>query len=68
MMNNSTFCCMSVQSLARFMGKFSLEMHLGGLGMKWKVNSNCSNCGFEGVFWDFDVVVDGRFGLIGCAQ
>lgn len=33
--------------------------------MKWKVNGKCLDCGMEGVFLHFDVVVDGGFGLIG---
>ena len=35
------------------------------LGMKWKVNGKCLDCGLEGLFLDFDVAVDSRFGLIG---
>ena len=47
------------------MGKFSLEIKLGQLGMKLKVNGKCLDCGLEIVFLYFDVIVDGRFGSIG---
>ena len=33
-MDRSTLCCMSLQSLARFMGNFNFYMQLGQLGMK----------------------------------
>ena len=47
------------------MGKFSLEIKLGQLEMKLKVNGKCLDCGLEIVFLYFDVIVDGRFGSIG---
>ena len=33
--------------------------------MKWEVNGKCLDCVLEGVFLDFDVVVNGGFGLTG---
>ena len=33
-MDRSTLCCMSLQSLARFMGNFNFYMQLGQLEMK----------------------------------
>ena len=53
-MDNSALLCMLVQSLMRFVGNFSLEMY-----------GTCSDCGFEGIFLDFNVVVGGGFELIG---
>ena len=35
------------------------------MAVKFKVNGKCSDCGLEGVFLDLDVIVDGRFGIIG---
>ena len=32
--------------------------------MRWKVNGKCLDFGLEGAFLDFDVVVNGGFGLI----